>query len=140
MAIQIYDGAILVADGKIAVHEDCCCSEPPPPEYPVKVYRTGGIYFSGGYASVEVQAVDACGNRVFDWRGHNSGSTTGEIYTCSECEHYLVGELQKKSDCITVSCSTQSIIVCGDDLVNCVQFGGGGIWCDNPQGECDDDE
>ena len=28
MAIQIYDGAILVADGKIAVHEDCCCGPP----------------------------------------------------------------------------------------------------------------
>jgi len=136
MAIQFKDGKILFVDGAIAMAPACCCDSIC---YPVKVYRTGGIHFTNGYSSLEVQAVDNCGNRVFDWRGHNGGACGGEVYSCG-CDPILVGKLQKKSDCITVSCSTQSLIVCGGDLVNCVQFGGGGIWCDNPQGKCDDDE
>ena len=132
MAIQFKDGKILFVGGAIAMAPACCCDSIC---YPVKVYRTGGIHFTNGYSSLEVQAVDNCGNRVFDWRGHNGGACGGEVYSCG-CDPILVGKLQKKSDCITVSCSTQSLIVCGGDLVNCVQFGGGGIWCDNPQGEC----
>ena len=136
----------LMPDGSIAAHggnpvaltqqqfEDCCCC----PAYPVKLYATGGIAFTGGYRSMELQAVDNNGTRVYDWRDKNDGSFAGDMSVWySGCTPTLLHTFDAADDpCYTAENDPFTKEVCPADFVCCAPFGGGGSWCDNPQGVC----
>jgi len=113
----------------------------PCPAYPVTVYITGGIEFTGGYRSLEIQCLDANNVRVYDWRGHNGGSITGTSFSAGDgCNPVDVHVFNSPSDPphtvqgLNLGGFTHTISP--DDLFCCASFGGGGIWCNNPLGTC----
>jgi hypothetical protein len=134
-------GGFLVFDEiSFSLNKDVC------PEYPVAVYITGGVEFSGGYRSLEVQAVDANGIRVYDWRGDNgvfnfSGSSVNSNGLSDGCEPVEVHQFSFSDDpskaIVSQAAGDFSHVVDPGSFECCVAFGGGGSWCDNPQGACD---
>lgn len=97
------------------------------PHYPVRVYKSGGYWATGGYCSLEAQAFDALGHRVFDYHFNNGGSQTGaSFYDDPGCGYFLMGTLVDEfSPPVTVGISWPCAILVGPgDLSNTpVAFG-----------------
>lgn len=141
------EGAVVTND------PDYCCEQCP--KYPVECFITGGLYYSGaagGYTSLELQCVDANGIRVFDWRDRYVGTFTPPVLLANGlaygapntgCEDVLIHTFNASTDAAEEICSMANMDYCKtvgpNDFTCCDTFEGGGIWCDNPLGTCEDD-
>lgn len=114
------------------------------PRYPITCYVTGGLNYSGGYRSLELQCLDADGIPVYDHRKKNDGSFSGSGFSSNGlsdgCVPVQVHQFNAETDAPASLCSIAAPEYCEtvqpSDFEDCVAFGGGGIWCDNPLGEC----
>ena len=116
------------------------------PTYPVDVYKCGGAFYSiGTYRSLEVQAFDANGIRIYDSHTNNGGTTTGTYLFPGDCDYIFQGSFANAgSPDITVVWppsplyDTQRSILVYDKIITtgmlsgaAVAFGGGTPYCSN---------
>lgn len=115
------------------------------PTYPVRLYKSGGLWYTGGYCSLELQAFDANGVRVYDYHFNNGGAQTGTTHVGDNdnvppdtdgCGYFLRGTFASAaSSPIAVIWSTCGITVSTGDLSTSeVAFQSnkdGGSYCSN---------
>lgn len=153
----------IVDCGEVGTDEETLCGSGSvvvtgEPKYPVAVYITGGLCCPNGYRSLEIQAVDAYGIRVFDWREKNTEPEGPEWYMANGLEDgcqpvwvYSFASptddpydvISKCDDPPSYGIGTHRLIDPDDEVYGfkcCVQFGGGDTWCDNPLGTCTDED
>lgn len=154
----------IVDCGEVGTDEETLCGSGSvvvtgEPAYPVAVYITGGLCCPKGYRSLEVQAIDANGIRVLDWREKNDEPEGDQWYMANGeadgCQPVWVYSFTSATadpyDVISkcdAGCSPAHypgagtrLLIDPDDAVYgfkyCAEFGGDAeIWCDNPLGTC----